>query len=237
MRRVNPWIAALFPLLLAAGACSRSDERRIVAPAPPGDDPPGIAEAHWIWEPEALAASVTRAGSSPAVQSALREAPVAGLTPAFQHVVRAVGSTATGVPLSLTILPYAVKGDPTHAAFISVAEGHGTQVAEFAEMISGRDPAPGETGFVAATWGDHRVWIRTSESFALGANGIRRAALRRNWGKLFQCLAERVPLGCAAGSSVANEFLPGEPRAAAIGCGVGGALGAMSCVGDWLTGR
>lgn len=238
MRRVRPivaGIAAVLPLITLTSACSRQGERRVVAPERPSDSPV-ITGARWVWEPTALASAVQTAGRSPLVLSALRQAavPVGGLRPRFDLAIRAVGD-AEGNPLSLTILPYAVDGDPTHAAFISVAQGFGIEGAELAEMIVGREPRADELGYHTASWLGRVVWIRTADP-VVGVYGLPagRAPMKRTWTKLFDCFVQRMPVGCAAGAAIAEEIVPGEPRAGAIGCGIGAALGGVACVADFI---
>jgi hypothetical protein len=226
-------VAAVLPLLVLTSACSREGERRVVAPAPLSDSPQ-VTGARWVWEPAALAGAVQAAGKNPLVQRALSQAPIAGLRPRYDLAVRAVGSVQGAGEVGVTILPYAVNGDPTHAAFISVAQGSGQEAAEFAEMILGRNPNPDEIGYHSIVWGNQVAWVRSGDSWLLPAGGANRAPLRRQWTKLFDCLAERMPTGCAAGASIASELVPGEPRAAAVGCGIGAAAGAISCVADFL---
>lgn len=226
-------VAAVLPLLVVTSACSRDGERRVTAPAPLPDSPQ-VTGARWVWEPAALAGAVQAAGKNPLVQRALSQAPIAGLRPRFDLAVRAVGEVEGAGAVVLTILPYAVNGDPTHAAFVSVAEGYGQEAAEFAEMILGREPNPDETGYHSIAWGNRVAWVRTGDAWLLPGGGANRAPLRRQWTKLFDCLAERMPSGCAAGSAIASELVPGEPRAAAIGCGIGAAAGGVSCVADFL---
>jgi hypothetical protein len=57
------------------------------------------------------------------------------------------------------------------------------------------------------------------------------------WGKLFACLAERVPAGCSAGADMGREIAPNEPRAAAIGCAIGALGGALSCAFQFISGK
>lgn len=235
-RGILAGVAAVLPLLVLTSACSNRGERRIVAPDPLPDRPQ-VTGAHWVWEPGALAGAVQAAGRNPLVQRALNRAPVGGLHARFDLAVRATGEDATGGTVGVTILPYAVEGDPTRAAFVSLAEGMGIEGAEFSEMIVGRDPGPDETGYVSAVWGNQIVWIRTGEAYFPATDGAHPAPLKRQWTKLFDCMAQRMPTGCAEGAMIANEIAPGQPHAAAIGCGVGAAAGAVSCVADWLRDR
>lgn len=240
MRRVRlgftAGLAAVLPLLVLTSACSREGERRIVAPDPL-PDPPAVTGARWVWEPRALAGAVQSAGRSPLVQRALSQAPLGRLRPRFDLAVRAVGEDAAGGSVGLTVLPYAVEGDPTHAAFVCLAEGLGQQAAEFAEMIVGRDPRPDETGFHSVVWGDRIVWIRSDDAVASSSGIAHRSPEKRQWTKLFDCLATRMPTGCAAGSAISQEIAPGSPHAAAIGCGIGAAAGAASCAVDFIRER
>lgn len=233
MRRVRGFAArcsAVLSLLILASACSKDEARRIVAPSLP--DPPEVTGARWVWEPRALAGAVQAAGKNPLVQRALLEAPVGRLQARHDLAVRAVGEGSDGRPVGLTILAYAVDGDPARAAFVSMAEGFGSEVAEFAELILGRDPRADETGFHRIVWGGRTVWVRSADpQFATSAHP---APLRRQWTKLFDCLAERMPSGCAAGAAIGQTIAPGLPHAAAVGCGIGAAAGGISCVADFL---
>jgi hypothetical protein len=192
---------------------------------------------HWVWEPEALAGAVRLAGTSPLVQRALAAAPIEGLRARHDLAIRAVGDGSDGAPVGFTILPYSVAGDPTRAAFVSMVQGFGREAAEFAEMIVGREPRPDEVGFHSVVWGDRIVWIRSGEAYAVSSSGANRSPMKRQWTKFFDCLAQRMPTGCAAGSAIAEEIAPGEPRAAAIGCGLGAAAGAGSCIADFVRDR
>jgi len=233
MKRIRPGFhrgfAAVLPLLLLASSCSRGDEKRVVAPSPPLD-PPLVATGRWIWEPDALAGAVRDVRANPLVQRALATTTLTGLRQRGDLAVRAVGVDTRGMPAGLTILPFAVGKDSTHAAFISVAESAGQKIAEFAEMIAGRDPYPNETGFQRAVWGDRIVWIKTVDAYELAPGMGNRAAVRRSWKKIMGCFAERIPQGCAAGAGLADDFVPGNPRAAAIGCAVGAVGGMLSCI-------
>lgn len=229
--------AAVLPLLVLTSACSRESKRNAVAPML--RDRPSVTGARWVWEPSALASAVRAAGSSPLVQRALSEAPIPAARVHARHdlAIRAIGDATDGGAVGLTILPYEVRDDPTHAAFVSVAEGYGAQVVEFAEMILGRDPMPDEIGFHQVVWNGKVAWIRSSEGFVATSESARPSPAKRQWTKLFDCLATRMPTGCAAGAAIANELVPGEPRATAIGCGIGAAAGAASCAIDFLVGR
>lgn len=232
MKRIRPGfhrgLAAVLPLLLLATSCSRGTEKRVVAPNPPLD-PAHVQTGRWIWEPEGLAGAVREARSNPLVQRTLATATTTGLRPRNDLAIRAVGSDSRGMPVTLTILPFSVGHDSSHAAFISVAEANGRQAAEYAEMIVGREPRPDEAGYTQASWGNLLVWIRTGDAYELAPGMAHPSPMKRNWGKFFRCLAERVPQGCSAGMEIADEFAPGIPRAAAIGCAIGSAIAGLSC--------
>ncbi|HEX7077891.1 MAG TPA: hypothetical protein VF363_05685 [Candidatus Eisenbacteria bacterium] len=233
MRTVKPWITLLLPVALAASGCAEKKEGRVVAPTRPVAGPPAAAEAHWVWDRAALSAAVSRASSSPLVERTLAESPTSGLDPAFQNAIHLEGSLDNGQSVSLTLLPYVVGGDSTHAAFVSVARSGDLELAEFAEMIVGRDPSPFETGFHPALWGTTPVWVKTGDAYSVDAAG-HLAPLRRSLTKLFECLVQEMPSGCMAGGIVGGAV--GGPGGAAIGCGVGAAMGAAACVADWLFG-
>jgi len=164
--------------------------------------------------------------------------------------IRAIGVGPDGAPLGFTLLPYAIPGDPTRAVFISSAEGLSTEAVEIVEMIAGREPRANEIGFEPVLFAGRLVYIHTKDSYVppppdppvptdpwYPEQPMKRGAespVRRSFAKLFGCLAERMPQGCAAGASIADEIAPGVPKAAAIGCGVGAALGAGSCVVDFV---
>ena len=227
--------AVLLPLLLLASSCSRGGEKSVLAPVP--EQPrhvTQVAEMRWVWEHDALSGAVLAASRNPLVQRALVDAPVSGLVPRPDLAIRAVGADSDGAPIGFTILPYSVGGDRTRAAFVSVAQAFGREAVEFAELIVGREPRPEETGFERAVWGNQIVWVRTGDAYELVSRGGHLAPMKRNWGRFFSCLTERMPAGCAAGASIANDLAPAFPRAAAVGCAIGALGGAASCVLDML---
>jgi hypothetical protein len=249
-RRAGPAAAALL-LVVAAGACSRQEEKRITAPIPAE---PVVTGMRWVWEPQSLAAAVSRAGSNPLVQKALANAAVPGMRARHDLAIRAIGAGPDGAPLGFTLLPYAITDDPTRAVFITAAQGIGTEAVEVVEMIAGREPRSNEIGFEPVLFAGKLVYVHTVDSYEPDPPSppddtprdpyvpdpypVQRGAespARRVFAKLFACLAERMPQGCAAGVDIANEIAPNVPRAAAIGCGVGAAVGAGSCVLDYLS--
>ena len=235
MNRVKLSIVVLLPLALLAGACSKREAGRIAAPDPLGAVAPAVAEAHWVWDRDALHAAVNQAAVSPLVQSALSEAPVAGLTPCFDLAVRVAATTGDGSSYFVTFLPYMFGNDSTHAMIVSVIEGLGVRMAEPAEVILGRDPTSLESGFTPYAWGARTIWVKSGASWVVKAGEIALAPERRRWREFFDCLATRMPAGCAAGAAIGGTIGgPAAPHAAAIGCGVGAAVGAASCALDLL---
>ena len=183
-----------------------------------------------MWDRDALHAAVNQAAASPLVQSALSDAPSAGLSPCFQYAVRVAATASDGSSFWVTMLPYVFGSDSTHALIVSVIEGMGGRLAEPAEVILGRDPFPHETGFLPYAWGAGTIWVKSGEAWAVKSAAANQAPERRRWLKFFDCLTTRVPTGCAAGAAVgATIGGPTAPYAAAIGCGVGAALGAAAC--------
>ena len=235
MNRFTLSVLVLLPLAMAAGGCSKREPGRIVDASPPGDAPPAVAQAHWVWDRDALHAAVNQAAASPLVQSALSDAPVQGLRPCFDLAVRVAATASDGTPFWVTFLPYVFGSDSTHAWIVSLIEGDGARLAEPAEVILGRDPWPFETGFTPYAWGGRTIWVKSGAAWAMKAGGATLAPERRNWLKFFDCLTTRMPAGCAAGAMIGAEIGgPSAPYAAAIGCGVGAALGAAACALDLL---
>lgn len=233
MRTVRSWITLLLPIVLAAGGCAERKQAMVVAPERPAGDAPPVAEAHWIWDRGALGAAVAQASSSPLVQRALAESPAAGLNPAFQYALFLEATREDGSRFSLTLLPYVFGNDSTHAAFVSVVRSAGRQIAEYAELIVGRSPSPLETGFEPVLWGATTLWVKSGDAYSLDAAAGHPAAVRRSYLKMFDCMVQRMPAGCAAGAAIGGIISgPGAPAGAAIGCGVGAAAGAAACVAE-----
>jgi len=229
MSRVRLSLVVVLPLAILASGCSKREADRVAAPKPDGPIPPAVAEAHWVWDRDALHAAVNQAAASPLVQSALSDAPTTGLSPCFQYAVRVAAWTSDGTPFWVTMLPYVFGSDSTHALIVSVIEGMGSRLAEPAEVILGRDPFPHETGFLPYAWGAGTIWVKSGEAWAV-KSAAAQAPQRRRWLKFFDCLTTRMPAGCAAGAAIgATIGGPAAPHAAAIGCGVGAAAGAAAC--------
>ena len=225
--RVIAWV---LPLAVIALGCERepSGSGRIADPVP-SVEAPELLDARWIWD-KGLQDALLGAAASPLVQKAVSESPHPGAKPVWSLAVRAEGRVSDGKTVGVTILPYSVGSDPTHALFVSLYEHEGVEVAEPAELILGRRPTESETGFVPIWQGDRYAYVKTGTPYAIGASGpYRLSAERRNWAKFFQCFTERAPQYCGSGASIANEIAPNFPRAAAIGCGVGVALAGVEC--------
>ena len=230
MNRIKLSIAVVLPLVLAAGACSKREEGRVAAPALPDETVPAVAQAHWVWDRDALHAAVSQAAQSPLVQSALSDGPASGLTPCLDLAVRVAATATDGSSFWVTFLPYMYGSDSTHALIVSVIEGMGARLAEPAEVILGRDPSPIETGFTPYPWAGRTIWVKSGAAWAAKAGAASPAPERKNWLKFFDCLTTRMPAGCAAGAAIGLEIGgPAAPYAAAIGCGIGAAAGAAAC--------
>jgi hypothetical protein len=231
MRRTKLWIAVVLPLVLAAGACSRKEPARVVAPEPRVEGSPAIAEAHWVWDKDALAVAVNRAAASPLVQRALSEAPKSALSYLPQYAVHVAGTTTDGSRASATVLPYMDSPDSTRAMFVSVLEQDGVQLAEQAELILGRDPLPIETGFVPTVIGTTPVWVKSGPTYALAAGGfVLGSPGRISKKKFLECFAALGQEFCDRGADLGRAIAPEFPAAAAIGCNIGTATAAITCV-------
>lgn len=235
MNRVHLSIVFVLPLALAVSACSKREAGRVAAPELPGIAAPAVAQAHWVWDRDALHAAVSRAAASPLVQQALSQTPVAGLRPCFDLAARVIATTSDGTTLWVTFLPYMFGDDSTHALIVSVLEDSWTKIAEPAEVILGRDPFPFETGFTPYAWGARTIWVKSGASYAVKDSDAHAAPEKWKWLKFFDCAATRMPTGCAAGAAIGGTISgPGAPAGAAIGCGVGAAVGAAACALDQL---
>ncbi len=222
---------AIIPLLvLAVTGCERSRSTRVVDPPP--EQQPAVVEAHWVTEKEGLASAVRLAAASPLVRRAFITSPHPRLTPMHRVAVRAVATLDDGSGVGVTILPYMVDEDSTHAAFISLIDSKGTQVAEFAELIFGREPTSLETGFHSVLIENQIAWVKSGDSFlaTVAADGsFLLSPERRNWVKFAQCFFERAPAACSAGADIAGTVAPNVPYARAVGCAAGTAIAAGAC--------
>lgn len=228
----------IIPLLaLAATGCDRRGSTRVVDPPPEAG--PVVVEAHWVTDKEALGSAVRLAAASPLVRRAFVTSPHPRLTPMHRFAVRAVGTvddgSADGSAVGVTMLPYMVDDDSTHAAFISLIDGESAQVAEFSELIFGREPTSLETGFREVRIENRIAWVKSGEAILAAADGsIHPSPQRRNWLKFAECFFDRGPGYCKAGSDMAQIVAPGVPQARAVGCAVGTAVAGISCAAEHL---
>ncbi|HKQ19695.1 MAG TPA: hypothetical protein VJW75_08115, partial [Candidatus Eisenbacteria bacterium] len=185
MSRVRLSLVVVLPLAILASGCSKREADRVAAPDPPGSAAPAVAQAHWVWDRDALHAAVNQAAASPLVQSALSATPTTGLRPCFQYAVRIAATSSDGSPFWVTMLPYVFGSDSTHALIISVIDGMGGRLAEPAEVILGRDPFPHETGFLPYAWGAGTIWVKSGEAWAVKSGAVNQAPERRRWLKFF----------------------------------------------------
>lgn len=220
-------IAIVLPIAFAVLGCGRSGSTRVVDPSP--EPRPKVVEAHWITDEDALESAVRQAAASPLVRHAIAASPSPRLTPLHRLAVRAVGTVSDGSRVGVTILPYMVDDDSTHATFVSLIDGGGIQVADVGELIAGRQPTALETGFHAVDLGGRIGWVKGVSAYSAAADGALHSIERRNWAKFAECLIEGAPTACASGADIADSIAPGVPRARAIGCGVGVAVLATTC--------
>lgn len=223
--RIAAWI---LPLAVLALGCERQQtgSDRVTGPASPSVH---VTGARWVWDKD-LDLAVRAAAASPLVQRTLAESPHTGAPPLWSKAVRAEGRVSDGSDVTVTILPFAVGDDPTRAMFLSVIERNGEEWVEPSELIVGRKPGAGETGFEAIPQGDEVVWVKTGAAYVSGASGpYRMSGERIRWAKFFHCFMERAPGYCATGAEIGGVLAPQVPAARAIGCGAGLAVAAGEC--------
>lgn len=232
--------AIVLPIAFAIFGCDRGSPTRVVAPNPPA--PIEVAEAHWVTDKAALDGAVRQAAASPLVARAIRLVPEPRLTPFFQSALRAVGRTSDGTQVGVTILPYMVGDDSTHATFLSYIEGGGNQVVDIGELIAGRKPTPSETGFYPTEFLGQLVWVKDGGApDGLAEAGRQERAGRPhlsperiNWSRFSRCFFEGAPNACISGSQAADAIAPEIPKIRVIGCAVGVAGLAIACASDAL---
>jgi hypothetical protein len=222
-------IAIVLPLVVLALGCERKGGR-VAGPEPPRS--PEVTEARWVWGDE-LGTAIQMAVASPLVSRAIEEAPNPRVTARWDLAVRSVSTMSDGSRVIVTMLPYIVDQDPTHALFISYLEAGGRQLAEPSELILGREPTVLETGFRPVSIGDRIGWLKTGFQYKATASGIiRLSPEKRDWVKFADCFFDRAPQYCSAGAQIASAVAPAAPYASAVGCGVGVAAAAGAC--GWL---
>lgn len=221
-------VAAILPLALAVGACTKQDDRTVVKPEL---STPSLAlEAEWVSDRNEVAAAASAAAVHPLVRATLAEHEADRLTYRPEFALRGRGVSNAGHAIGVTILPYVTGGDPTHATFVSLLESDGEAMVSHAELIWGRDPRPDETGYEAFVLGGARGWVREDDLRGVpAAAGGALSPERFKWPKFFTCFTETAPGLCAQGAAIGAQIAPGMPQAAAIGCGAGAALAGISC--------
>ncbi len=225
--------AIVLPIAFAALGCAREESTRIVDPPP--ESRIEVAEAHWVTDRDALAGAVQKAAASPLVRRALIGGPNPRLTPLHQLAVRAVGVLRDGATVGVTILPYMVDGDSSHATFISLIDGGAVQIADVGDLIAGREPTALETGFIPVNLGGRIGWVKGVTSYSAALDGTPRLSPERlKWTKFVECLLGGAAAACESGADIADTIAPGVPRARAIGCGVGVAALAVGCAAQHL---
>ena len=219
-------VSVALPLALAAAGCEQRQTRVADVEAP---RPVEIVEPHWVTGP-ALDVAVQEAAAQPLVERVIAENIDPRLTPMWHLAVKAEGRLLDGRAVGVTILPYLVDGDSTHARFVSYIDDGMGPYAEPSDLILGRAPTFLETGFVPVDLGGRTGYVKSGATYKLASGGvILRATEKTKWAKFAECFFNTAPTYCSAGSTLAQEVAPGVPRAAAVGCGIGIAAAALSC--------
>src|SRR5262249_53258948 len=151
------------PLALAASGCEQKSAHVADVAAP---RPPEVLEAHWVSGPE-LDRDVQDAATMPLVRRAIAENVDPRLTPMWDRAVRAEGRLLDGRKVAVTILPYMVDQDPTHARFISYIDDGMTPYAEPSDLIKGREPTSLETGYAAVDLGGAIGYVKVGAHYKL----------------------------------------------------------------------
>jgi hypothetical protein len=219
-------VSLALPLALVSAGCEHKQATVSGLEAPRA---PEVLEAHWVTGPE-LTRAVSEASGKPIVKRVIAETVDPRLTPMWQLAVKAEGRLLDGRRVGVTILPYMVDQDPTHARFISYIDDSQTPYAEPSDLIVGREPTSLETGYAPVDLGGRIGYVKCGAPYKLAASGaILRGSERLNWSKFIQCFFDTAPSYCASGSGLADAIAPNVPYAKAIGCGVGTALAALGC--------
>lgn len=222
-------IAAILPLALVVGACAKRDGANTLAPDPPGAaEELVIRDGDWVTDRDALSAAAGAAARRPLVQAAIAEYGAGRLRAMPEYHVRAVGSTTTGMPVEFTMLSFMADGDETHGVFVTQGTAGGEEVTQRGELIVGRDPRPDEPGFAPLSIQGRLVWIR--DDGTVGPAGIAGAPEKVDKIKFLSCMIANAPGACDAGANIAATIAPAFPQARAVGCGVGVAVAALSCL-------
>ena len=219
-------VSLALPLALAASGCEQKSAKVADIAAPRA---PEVIEAHWVTGPD-LDRAVQEAAAMPLVRRAIAENVDPRLTPMWNRAVRSEGKLLDGRRVSVTILPYMVDQDPTHARFISYIEDGMAPYAEPSDLIKGREPTSLETDYFPVDLGGVIGYVKVGAHYKLAASGaILRGDARINWTKFIKCFMDTAPGFCATGGAIADEIAPTVPWGRAAGCGGGLALAALSC--------
>ena len=225
-------VAFVLPLALLLGACSREGGNRLAAPEVPtvGEIGTLAREATWVSDRNQVSAAAATAAAHPLIRRIVEDAGAGRLAFRPEVAMRAVGRSARGHAVAITILPFATGGDETHATFISLLESEGESAVSSAELIWGRDPRSDEVGFDAINIGGARGWLREEDLRMAPAPGAPLLTPERfNKQKFLSCFQILGPQLCSQGIAISNQAAPGVPYHEAIGCAVGTAAAAVTC--------
>ena len=224
--RFAVWIV---PLAVIASGCERQQGPDRIADPTPAVATPEVVEARWVWDKD-LDTAVRNAAVSPLVNRTLAESPHPAAAPIWSRAVRAEGHVRGGSKVSVTILPFSVRDDPTHALFLSVIQQDGQERVEASELIVGRRPTADETGFEAIPQENEVVYVKNGSGYVTAASGPSgMSPVRIRWARFFQCFMDRAPGYCATGAEIGGIIAPSVPQARAVGCGAGLAVAAGEC--------
>jgi len=219
-------VSLALPLALAATGCEQKSAHVADVAAPRA---PEVTEAHWVTGPD-LDRAVQEAAAMPLVKRAIAENVDPRLTPMWNRAVKSEGRLLDGRKVSVTILPYMVDQDPTHARFISYIDDGMAPYAEPSDLIKGREPTSLETGYTPVDLGGVIGYVNVGVHYKLAPSGaILRSDARLKWSKFIKCFMDTAPGYCATGRAIAEEIAPTVPWAGAAGCGVGLALASLGC--------
>jgi hypothetical protein len=223
---------AAFAALLAVVAlgCAREERGRVAGPDPPGvpSAEPKVIEAQWI-EGTDLARAVSAAASNPLVQRAFLGTGDPRLRLESRYAIQAVGTTADGARVRVTVLPYSREDDPRYASITALIERDGRTLAQVTDLITGREPTSLEEGYELVESVAGTVWIRESAEYLVDAAA--RSAERRRFdrGAFTRCFATQGPALCSVGVETCRGVAPQFPYCQAVGCGAGMAAAAVYC--------
>ncbi len=225
-------VAFVLPLALLLGACSREGGNRLAAPEIPtaGESATLAREASWVSDRSQVSAAAATAAAHPLIRRVLEEAGADRLAYKAEYALRAVGRSARGHVVTITILPFTTGGDETHATFISLLESEGESAVSSAELLWGRDPRADEVGFESITIGGAHGWMREADLRMAPAPGSPLLSPERlNREKFLSCFQLLGPQLCSQGIAISNQIAPTVPYHEAIGCAGGTAVAAISC--------